>query len=340
MSAKLSSYLQLASLHFDPWVASLLPFNIARKYHAVPIAADGKRITVAMANPDDPTARKAVFDSLGPETCVVQAKPLEIESVLNEFWLPSISSKQHFMSWSPTKLIATKVEPYAHAFAQLLGARLTSRTNVDIGQCPSDALVTDIQCIQPDLIILHRPVTLFPIWKTSNSIKTQRGKKIPVSLLFVCKPHYLLRNILLVLHDLRFDTLAIQWAAQIASKSGAAITVLPILIPILPVHIVNKLEQRSPIDLSSYTCFLGETLRQVAQHLARQNIQGVLRLRQGTLINQIQQEIRECEHDFIVIAADIERSTVHWLMCEQINQLQSLSEMPILIAKSVKQGHL
>jgi len=318
----------------------LLPPDIARRYQAIPIATDGERITVAMADPNNPTARKAVVDSLGPETCLVQAKPQEIEGLLNESRLPSISSKLHFMCWSPTESISTKVESFAQAFAQILEARLTSRTNSDIGQRPQDVLATDIQSLQPDLVIFQSPATLFSIWKMPTQVEDQPVKRIPESLLLVRKPHRLIKNILLVLRDFNFDAFAIQWAIRIASKSGAAITLLPAITPTLPIVDGITLEQRSKIHFPRSACSLGEILRQVSQYLARQKIQGVLHLREGTLIDQIRQEIKECEHDFIVIAADVECSTVPWLMSEQFNQLLSLSEIPILIAKPVKRGHL
>ena len=71
--------LQVEHHHPDPQLAALLPCDLARRCHALPIAADGKRITVAMAHPEDPVARQAVLDSLGPETYVVQADPEEME---------------------------------------------------------------------------------------------------------------------------------------------------------------------------------------------------------------------------------------------------------------------
>ena len=157
-------------------------------------------------------------------------------------------------------------------------------------------------------------------------------KQIPTSLLVVRNHHCLLKKILLVLRDSKFDATAITWVVRIASKSGAAVTVLPFLAPAPPIFAGITFEQRSLIHLSS-TCPLGETLRQVSQYLAEQNIQGSLRLREGTIIDQIQQEIDECDYDFVVIAADAERSIMRWMMGELVSPLLCLAEVPVLIAK-------
>jgi nucleotide-binding universal stress UspA family protein len=173
-----------------------------------------------------------------------------------------------------------------------------------------------------------------------NLTENQLIKQMPVSLLVARNPHCLLKKILLVLRDSKFDATAITWVVRIASKSGATVTVLPILAPAPPVFIGTTFEQLSLFHLLSSTCPLGGTLRQVSQYLAEQNIQGYLRLREGTIIDQIQQEIDKGDYDFVVIAADAERSIVRWMMGELVNPLLSLTEVPILIAKPIKRGLL
>ncbi len=335
MSAKIPTYLQLTHPQADPRLASLLPSDIARRCHALPIAADGKRITVAMAHPDDPAARQAVVDSLGPETCVVQANPQEMERMLNELWPSNAEPALHFMSWSPTEAIAAEVEPYAQSFARLLDAQLTSRRGAESGPRERKALAAEVQRQQPDLIIIHSPVTLFPVWLMPRPVENQLIKQIPVSLLVARNPQRPLRKILLVLRDSKFDAAAIEWVVQIASKSSAAITALPLIAPLPPIFAGITLEQRSLIHLLSSTCPLGESLRQVSQYLAEQDIQGTLRLREGSIIEQIQQEVEECDYDLVVIAADTGRSIMRWIMGELVNPLLNLAEVPVLIAKPI-----
>lgn len=325
--------LELESLHPDPWLASLLPSNIARGCHAVPIAADGKRITVAMEHPDDLAARQTVVDSLGPETYVVQANPKEMERMLNELWPSSAGPTQHFFCWSPNDEGAKDVEPYAQSFAQLLDAQLTSLRSSETDQRPCEFLSVEVQRQQPDLVIFHNPVRIFPIWWMPHLAENQLIKQIPVSLLVVRNPRWPLRKILLILRDSKFDAVAINWVVQIASKSGAAVIVLPVIAPVPPVFAGIDIQHHSLINLLGSTCPLGETLRRVSQNFAKQNIPGTLRLREGTIVDQIRQEIEECDYDFAVIAADAQSSIVRWMLGELVNPLLNLAAVPTLMVK-------
>ncbi len=56
---KTRSYLTIDVIDSSPRLASKLPSHLARQYHAIPIASDKKRVTVAMANPEDPVAKQA-----------------------------------------------------------------------------------------------------------------------------------------------------------------------------------------------------------------------------------------------------------------------------------------
>ena len=118
--------LQVEQPHPDPRLASLLPSDIALRCRALPIAADGKRITVAMAHPDDLAARQAVVDSLGPDTCVVQANPQEMERMLKELWPSGINPTLHLMCWSSNEAVTDDLESYARSLTRLLDARFTS----------------------------------------------------------------------------------------------------------------------------------------------------------------------------------------------------------------------
>lgn len=326
--------LHLERPHPDPRLASLLPSDIARRCHAVPIATDGKRITVAMVHPDDRDARQAVVNSIGPETCVVETNSQEMERMLNELWPSSSEPNLHFLSWSHNEANA-EVEPYAHSFAQLMDAHLTSIKSAETGLRPREFLSAEVQRQQPDLVIFHSPVTPFPVWLMPRPAENQLIKQIPVSLLVVRNPRWPLRKILLVLRDSKFDAVAIKWVVQIASKNKAAVTVLPVIAPAPPIFAGINIQHRSLINLLGSTCPLGETLRHVSQNLAKQNIPGTLRLREGTIVEQIQQEVEECDYDFAVIAADAQNSIVRWMMGELVNPLLNMAEVPTLLAKPI-----
>ena len=81
-----NGYLALDEVAEDPQVARRLPPDLAWRLHALPVAEDNGRITVAMANPDDPNARDAVIAALGAVACVVRADPSLIDLHLARIW--------------------------------------------------------------------------------------------------------------------------------------------------------------------------------------------------------------------------------------------------------------
>jgi hypothetical protein len=332
MSAQ-NTILRLEHAHPDPRVASLLPSDIAQRCHAVPIAADGQRITVAMEHPEDPVSRQTVVDSLGPETCVVQASPEEMARMLNELWPTNTESKLHFISWEPAEESVTALVPYTRTFAGLMDARLTCITCSEADRRPRDYLSAEIRRQQPDLLIIPSLVSPAPPWWLQNLKENQFIKQIPLSLLIAQNPRLPLRKILLVLRDSKYDNAAVNWVLQIASKSKAAVTILPLIAPAPPVYAGINLQQRSLIHLLGSTCPLGETLRQVSKCLVEQNVKGTLRLQEGTIVEQIQQEVEEGEYDLAVIAADARCSIVCWMMGELINPLLNIAKIPTLLAK-------
>ena len=61
----LSSHtLNIAHLKPNPQVVHLLPSELAHRYHALPVAIDGERLTVAMAHPEDETACQELMATL------------------------------------------------------------------------------------------------------------------------------------------------------------------------------------------------------------------------------------------------------------------------------------
>jgi nucleotide-binding universal stress UspA family protein len=334
MKTGTSHTLSISHLKPNPRVVHLLPSELAHRYHALPVATDGEHITVAMAHPDDLAARQAVFDSLGPETYVVQADTQELELMLNELWPIVTNSGQHFMSWKSHNANSVDLESYAQAFAQLMDAQLTSIDHAEVNKNPLEFLLSKIQHQHPDLLIFHSPLPILPLWLMPHWLENQLIKQTPVSLLVTRNPHWPLQNILLVLRDSKFDAAAITWTVQIASKSGAAVTILPLVVPAPPVYAGINFKQRSLINLLGSTCPLGETLRLVSQNLAERDIRGTLRLRDGNIVEQIRQEVEEHDYDFAVIAADAQHSIVRWMMGELVNPLLNIAKIPTLLAKS------
>ena len=66
MKTVTSHPLSLSHLQANPQVAHMLPSELAYRYHALPVAMDGERLTVAMAHPEDEMACQALQAVLKP----------------------------------------------------------------------------------------------------------------------------------------------------------------------------------------------------------------------------------------------------------------------------------
>lgn len=57
-------YISIANVKLLPQVVNLIPESVVRECHAVPVAKDGNRITVAMVSPNDPSALEKIKEHL------------------------------------------------------------------------------------------------------------------------------------------------------------------------------------------------------------------------------------------------------------------------------------
>jgi nucleotide-binding universal stress UspA family protein len=272
----------------------------------------------------------AKFNYVGFDTGLVQVARHEIAAA-DVSGISVTNAVPHFLCWCPsTNASAVTEEAYAFSFARLLDARLSFYRG------SRNELSNEDQDPQPDLILFHSPASPLPAWLWPNPTEKRLLKRIPTSLLVMRGPRWPLQKILLVLRGSEFDLTAIAWMVQIVSKSSASVTVLPILAPAPPIFTGVILGQRSLVYLLNSDCSLGERLRQVFQYFDAQDIQGDLHFWDGTMVEQIQQEVEECNYDLIIIAADTAHSLLRWMLGELVNPLLGLSEVPILIAKPIQ----
>ena len=98
-----------------PLVARRLPAELARRFHALPIAEDNGRITVAMADPDDVVARQAIASALAGDLS------------------PEGAARSSLLRIDPEEPQAAQTTAVAHrnAFASLGAGDPTLRTDFD-----------------------------------------------------------------------------------------------------------------------------------------------------------------------------------------------------------------
>ena len=91
-------FLHLDRIKTNPQLVKLLPQDVARRYHALPVATNGSKITVAMGSPEDSVATEVVASVIGAPICLVQADPKAIDQCLSEIWPQNFNSSASFIS--------------------------------------------------------------------------------------------------------------------------------------------------------------------------------------------------------------------------------------------------
>ena len=334
MNNQETQYLDLNRLEAIPRLAGLLPPNLACRYHALPVAEDGVRITVAMADPDDKDAREVIMAALGPSTCVVRADAQVIDSLLAEFWEKASNQSLNLLLWVPTRAVADEVEAYAEDLATLLGAHLSRFETPKTGNEAYRVLTSEIKRTKADIVILgsneqttlNRLLEVWPEYTLAD--------RLPTSLLVVRQPSWPIINVLLVLRNKGKEETAVDWTVRFAQPSCADVTVLPLTIP-APAMCDQDPRLSYNIDtLLTSDSKLGKNLRFVAQRLVDSEINSTLRLREELPIWQIRFELLQKDYDLIVIDCEPRNRLCRWMLGELVNPLLIRTDIPVLFIKT------
>jgi hypothetical protein len=333
MKTLTANMLSVSPLHPNPRVAALLPSELAHRYHALPIAVDGERVTVAMAHPEDADARQAVIETFGDSICLVKANVQEIDRFIAELWPQNSVSKLKIMPWFPIERSLVTDRAYAQSVCNLLGGELLSCEGSQkeaqfwgrFGAAMPDNRVDLLIFRSPDPPLIKR-LLLEPAEQSYVN-------KFPTSLLVVREPHWPIRKILLVLHDPQNDDSALTWSIRFARPSRAAVTILPLL-PAPPGMFAQMQTRHSIAELLARDYPLGAQLRRSAQQLAEWNIDGKLKLRNEPPDQQVRCEVMEGNYDLIIVGAQTQNTISRWILGQLVNPLLQWADRPLLITKS------
>ena len=325
-------YLKLDSLAADPQLARLLPPEVAWRYHALPLAEDHGRVTVAMADPGDTVAREAVVTALGSQACVVQGDPVAIDTLLATIWESTAQCPPNVQVFGIADPDGDEVWVYAQALGGLLGARadlLDPMRAMDAlfqeGGTQCDLVVIGWK----DRSLIHRMLSQ-PV--TDELTAAGRGG-VPFGVLVARRPRWPLEHILLVLCCEGADDGAVDWALRLAQPSNASITILAIVTPVPTMyHGLSRMEQSVAALLTTDTV-LGRQMRQVARRLAECKVDGIFRLRQGVSDQQISQEVLGGDHDLMIMATKPCRWWLRQLRGDPLCSLLNGVDRPVLLAR-------
>ncbi len=331
-----TAVLSLDRLVANPRLARRLSPELARRFHALPIAEQNGRVTVAMADPDDPEARDAIASALGPASCVVRVDAPTIDALISATWDCGEPPPLRMLVCTYPGPSTAPLCQYSQQLSSLLGARATQVNTLS----ESRALRAGMGAGQYDLVLfdtarhpLLRRLLTQPIDRTdADQPPHWRGGALPFAVLVASRPRWPLRSILLIIWGDEADEAATDWMLRLARASGCAVTALAV-VPQVPAMYGRQpcMTQGLPMVLSTSTP-LGHRMRQTARHLVEWEISGTLRLRQGSPDWQIRRELVEGDYDLVVLATKPHRQWLRWLEGDLLDPLLRWTERPVLIA--------
>lgn len=177
------------------------------------------------------------------------------------------------------------------------------------------------------------------------SAEAAQNRPFLLSTLFARQIRMPLHRILLVLRMDETDELAAAWASRLAQKSGAAVTILPIVRPLPSAYFPNSDNPPGIEGLLSPHTADGKHVRRTLAQLACNQVRGTLRLREGEPDWQLRQEIDQSAnhptgddaYDLVIIGADRDeqpQQPQQSLMGGLAGSLLSWIQYPLLITRS------
>lgn len=328
---RLTQHLSLNDVSVNLRLARRLPPALACRYHALPVAEDSDRITVAMADPDDALAQEAIAAALGTACCVVQGDPATIDALLAEVWPEEAHRSLRLLVCARVGLIASEVRDYAQAIGSLLRAHIGYFTIDDTG-ATLDALAKEAERTGYDLTIFGESDQLLLERLLSEPANSQATEQRLGSLLLARQPRWPLRRILLVIRGEGMDDIAVGWVVRLAGPSAAAVTVLTVTLPTPDMG-----SQETPLTTD---IVLGQQMRRVARRLVDWEIESTLRLYLGPPDSRIRREVSEGNYDLVVVAAEPQCQGPHRLPGQWVSSLLDWANQPVLIARPTKEEQM
>lgn len=226
-----------------------------------------------------------------------------------------------------------EIGTYARAVADLLGAQVYPFEPADKVLASPDRLFPAAKQADFDLVIFREPNQSLIKQLLLGSATKRVVDRYGTSMLVVRQPSWPLYKILLLIRNHETNWAGVNWAIRLARPSGAAVTVVPVMFPMLaPYNREIRIQQGLAMLLATDTV-LGQQIRQVMQCLGDWGITGTVRLRQGAPEYQIRTELVEEDYDLIVVAAEPNNWWERRLLGEIVNPLLDWADRPVLIAK-------
>ena len=274
----------LKGISVNPEVARRLPFDLACRYQALPVAEDDGHLTVAMAHPDDMEARQAILAAL-----------------------PPTSPRRSDLSASPaTTLHSIDTAPEQQRYSASAGSepevdvRGMSMYLVQGDPAVIDSLLADVWPGRARRAVRLLVADTAPNQRGLHDYAQALGRLLGAEVSHITcddaasigQPGSLNKLLLVIQNDDDpADSAALACAVRLARLSGATVTVLAV-VPPGPENSLAAL-------LTTPSTAVGNAARQLVQA----GIAATLRLRQGALDRQLHREVIETDYDLVLIGS-------------------------------------
>ncbi len=243
------------------------------------------------------------------------------------FQMPTCSIESGSIKGSEVLPDDSQIDDFANEIALLLGIQVRRYSYQAGGRDQYLVMEFVPEFEDPDMIILGVP--------DYRSLRERKLlARVPISMMVVKHPYWPVKNLLLVLQDEEADDYAIEWSFLFAQRSGAAITVLPILSPVPLMYAgMNHMSHNLSLLMASSSP-LGCKMRKIVQRFEDLRITGSIRFRYEAPDWQIQSEAAAGNYDLIVIACESGSRFRNVIEGDILCSVLDWAELPVLITQS------
>jgi len=244
-----------------------------------------------------------------------------------------LDSPLKIIAWTPEDSAGAGVTQYVHALASLLRANLSHFETKYPCRNVIKGLNDKAAQLHAELVVFETFESTFPKRFKKTSMERKFVQQLEPSTLIVKQPYWPINNILLVIKNEVCDEMAINWAVRLAKPSHAAVTLLPIIIPIPEMYEHSAREYVNVSSLLSSKSTLGRKMLQTMRRFMEQDIEVDISLSNETPFWQAWYEIKNKSYEIILIAADPGNWLLRWAVGELAASVLEWADQPVLISK-------
>ena len=237
------------------------------------------------------------------------------------------------IAWTPEDPAGAGVTQYVHALASLLKANFSRFEPKYTYRDVIKGLNEKAAQLQAELVIFETFESTFPKSFRKSSLDRKFVQQLETSTLIIKQLQWPIRNLLLVIKDEICDETAINWALRLAKPSHAAVTILPIIIPIPEMYKQSARENINVSSLLSSNSILGRKVLQTMRRFMEQDIEVDISLSNETPFWQVWYEIKNKSYEIILIAADPGNWLLRWAGGELAASVVEWADQSVLISK-------